>query len=81
MLAPNAACQDSSHTLSAECPTISEAFNVVAAGGNNARDTLAAIAGGAGPTATITSAATNYATDIAGTVQQLRTAGAQNIVV
>ena len=58
-----------------------DALYVVAGGGNNARDALAAIAGGADPTATITGTATQFAADIGDIVDALQAKGAVNIVV
>jgi len=59
----------------------SSALYVVAGGGNNARDALEAIAGGADAVATITATATAYATDIGHIVGELKLAGAQHIIV
>jgi outer membrane lipase/esterase len=59
----------------------SDALYVVAGGGNNARDAVAAIAGGANASLTIAATAAAYAADIGGIVSELKTAGAQHIVV
>ena len=59
----------------------SSALYVVAGGGNNARATLDAIAHGASAGSTIFNDANAYANDIYGIVQNLKTHGAQNIIV
>ena len=59
----------------------SSALYVVAEVGNDARDALAKIVGGADPAATIHDAATSYATDIGQIVGDLRQAGAQHFLV
>ena len=59
----------------------STALYVVAGGGNDARDAANAIFNGADPTATIASAASDYATNISGIVHDLENAGAEHIVV
>jgi outer membrane lipase/esterase len=58
-----------------------DSLYVVAGGGNNARDALAEIAGGADPTATITATALQFATDIGNIVDSLQGKGAVNIAV
>jgi phospholipase/lecithinase/hemolysin len=57
------------------------ALYVVAGGGNNARDALTAIAGGADPTATITATSLQFAADIGDIVDTLQGKGAVNIAV
>lgn len=57
------------------------ALYVVAGGGNNARDALTAIAGGADPTATITATSLQFAADIGDIVDALQGKGAVNIAV
>lgn len=59
----------------------SGALYVVAGGGNNARDTLEAIAGGAPILSAMLGGARQYATDVGRMVDQLQAAGAQHIVV
>jgi outer membrane lipase/esterase len=54
---------------------------VIAGGGNNVRDALDAIAGGAPIGATLIGTALRYAVDVGTMVDQLQAAGAQNIVV
>ena len=58
-----------------------DSLYVVAGGGNNARDALAEIAGGADPTATITAASLQFAADIGNIVDSLQGKGAVNIAV
>ena len=58
-----------------------DALYVVAGGGNNARDALVAILGGADIPTTIGQTALGYAADISAMLIQLRGAGAQNVVV
>jgi len=62
-------------------PAPADTLYVVAGGGNNAREALAAIAGGADPTATITAASLQFAADIGGIVDALQGKGAEKIVV
>ena len=57
------------------------ALYVVAGVGNDARDTLAAIAGGADPAGALTAGAVNYASNVGGIVVALQLAGAQHILV
>jgi len=79
---PNLLTQTASYisTLgSAQAPA--DSLYVVAGGGNNARDALAEIAGGADPTATITATAVQFAADIGSIVDSLQGKGAANIVV
>lgn len=57
------------------------ALYIVAGGGNNVRVALEAIGAGADPTATVTATVANYATDMAGLVSSLKTAGAQHVLV
>jgi outer membrane lipase/esterase len=64
---------------SAQAPA--DSLYVVAGGGNNARDALAEIAGGADPTATITATALQFAADIGNIVDSLQGKGAASIVV
>ena len=59
----------------------SSALYVVAEVGNDARDALMAIAGGADPATTIQHAATSYAADLDQIVGSLRQAGAQHFLV
>lgn len=59
----------------------SDALYVIAEVGNDARDALAAIAGGADPQATMQLAATSYASDLGAIVDDLRAAGAQHFLV
>jgi outer membrane lipase/esterase len=54
---------------------------VIAGGGNNARDALAAIGGGAGILATVLSTANSFAANVGTIVDQLQAAGAEHIVV
>lgn len=58
-----------------------DALYVVAGGGNNARDTLDAIAAGAPIFKTMAVEARHYAADVGRMVDQLQAAGAQHIVV
>lgn len=58
-----------------------DALYVVAGGGNNARDALFALAGGADPNATITATVNTYVADVGGIVDSLQAAGARHIVV
>jgi len=57
------------------------ALYIVAGGGNNIRAALEAIAAGADPNATAAATVANYATDMAGLVANLKTAGAQHVLV
>ena len=57
------------------------ALYVVAGGGNNAREAMTAIAGGADPTATIGAAAVQFAADIGSIVDTLQAKGAERIIV
>ena len=57
------------------------ALYVVAGGGNNAREAMTAIAGGADPTATIGAAAVQFAADIGSIVDTLQAKGAARIIV
>lgn len=57
------------------------ALYVIAGGGNNARDTLDAIAGGAPIVRTLLGDAWRYAYDVGLMVDQLQAAGAQHIIV
>jgi outer membrane lipase/esterase len=57
------------------------ALYVVAGGGNNVRAALEAIATGADPDATALAAISQYASDMAGLVGDLRLAGAQHVLV
>lgn len=57
------------------------ALYVVAGGGNNAREAMTAIAGGADITATIGAAATQFAADIGSIVDTLQAKGAERIIV
>jgi outer membrane lipase/esterase len=57
------------------------ALYVVAGGGNNAREAMTAIAGGADPTATIGAAAIQFAADIGSIVDTLQAKGAERIIV
>jgi outer membrane lipase/esterase len=57
------------------------ALYVVAGVGNDARDTLAAIAGGADFATTLAFGASNYAAHVGGIVDTLQAAGAQHILV
>jgi outer membrane lipase/esterase len=59
----------------------SDALYIVAGGGNNARDAVQAIAGGADLNQTIAAAAQQYATDVATIVGTLESRGAQHILV
>ena len=58
-----------------------DALYVVAGGGNNGRDALVAIAGGADANTTIATTAATYAADVGGIVDSLQAAGARHIVV
>lgn len=58
-----------------------DALYVIAEVGNDARDALAAIAGGADATSTMQLAATRYASDVGAIVDSLRDAGAQHFLV
>jgi outer membrane lipase/esterase len=58
-----------------------DALYVLAGGGNNARDTLEAIAGGAPFIKTLFSGTRSYVADVGFMVDQLQAAGAQHIVV
>jgi phospholipase/lecithinase/hemolysin len=62
-------------------PAPSDALYVIAGGGNNARNALVAMAGGADPLATIGATAFQYAADIGAMVDTLQAAGAKDIVV
>lgn len=62
-------------------PTPTNALYVVAGGGNNARNAMTAIAGGADPAATIVATAGQFAADIGSIVDTLQAKGAENIVV
>lgn len=64
---------------SAQAPA--DSLYVVAGGGNNAREALTAIAGGADPTATITATSLQFAADIGDIVDALQGKGAVNIAV
>jgi outer membrane lipase/esterase len=57
------------------------ALYVIAGGGNDARDALAAAAGSADPNAVIAAAALAYATSTGALIDQLQAHGAQHIVV
>jgi outer membrane lipase/esterase len=57
------------------------ALYVVAGGGNNARDTLEVISGGAPILKTMLGEASRYATDVGRMVDRLQAAGAEHIVV
>jgi outer membrane lipase/esterase len=57
------------------------ALYVVAGVGNDARDTLATIAGGTGTATTLSDGATSYANNVAGMVGALEAAGAKHILV
>ena len=57
------------------------ALYVVAGGGNNAREAMTAIAGGADITATISATAFQFAADIGSIVDTLQAKGAQRIIV
>ncbi len=57
------------------------ALYVVAGGGNNIRAALEAISAGADANATAAATVTGYATDMAGLVASLKTAGAQHVLV
>ena len=57
------------------------ALYVVAGGGNNAREAMTAIAGGADITATIGAAAIQFAADIGSIVDTLQAKGAERIIV
>lgn len=57
------------------------ALYIVAGGGNNIRLALEAIAAGADPNATAAATVADYATDMAGLVASLKTAGAQHVLV
>jgi outer membrane lipase/esterase len=59
----------------------SDALYVLAEVGNDARDALTAIAGGADPQTTMQLAAINYAGDLGAIVDSLRAAGAQHFLV
>jgi outer membrane lipase/esterase len=59
----------------------SDALYVIAGGGNNARDALDAIGGGAPLLPTIAATASGFASDIATMLTQLEGAGAEHIVV
>jgi outer membrane lipase/esterase len=79
---PNLLTQTASYISalgSASAPA--DSLYVVAGGGNNARDALDEIAGGADPTATITATAAQFAADIGNIVDSLQGKGAANIVV
>ena len=54
---------------------------VIAGGGNDARDALAAIAGGDGILQTVLSTANSFAANVGSIVDQLQAAGAQHIIV
>lgn len=58
-----------------------DALYVLESGGNNARDALSAILGGADPSAVIGATALQYATDTGMLIDSLQAKGAQNIVV
>lgn len=58
-----------------------DALYVVAGGGNNARNALTAIAGGADPTATITATSLQFASDVGDIVDALQGKGAVTIAV
>lgn len=62
-------------------PLPSDALYVVAGGGNNARDALADILGGANVEGTLSAATSTYANDIGSIVDGLQAAGARHIVV
>jgi outer membrane lipase/esterase len=62
-------------------PSLSSALFVIAGGGNEARDALAAIGAGASVPVTIGAAATQFATNLGNIVDQLQAAGGQNIIV
>ena len=79
---PNMLTQTASYISalgSAQAPA--DSLYVVAGGGNNVRDALAEIAGGADPTATITATALQFAADIGNIVDSLQGKGAASIVV
>jgi outer membrane lipase/esterase len=57
------------------------ALYIVAGGGNNIRAALEAIAAGADPNTTAAATIADYATDMAGLVSSLKTAGAQHVLV
>jgi outer membrane lipase/esterase len=57
------------------------ALYVIAGGGNDARNALSAIMGGADPTQTINNAASSFAASIGAMVDSLQSQGAQHIVV
>lgn len=59
----------------------SDALYVVAGGGNNGRDALLAIAGGADAATTVAATASAYAADVGAIVDDLQAAGARHIVV
>lgn len=62
-------------------PLPSDALYVVAGGGNNARDALADILGGANVESALAAATSTYANDIGSIVDGLQAAGARHIVV
>jgi len=59
----------------------SDALYVIAGGGNNARDAVTAIGGGAPPGPTIAATASGFASDVGTMLAQLEGAGAEHIVV
>lgn len=62
-------------------PVPAESLFVLAGGGNNARDALSAVAGGADPMATIAATAYGFVSDALAMVSQLVSVGADDIVV
>lgn len=59
----------------------SSALYVIEGGGNNAKNAVGAILGGANATTTISATAAAYSADVLSMVHTLKTAGAQNIIV
>lgn len=62
-------------------PAPPEALYVIAGGGNDARDALSAIAGGADAATTIADTSARFAADIGDIVDSLQSKGARNVIV